>query len=530
MSAATGRAQDALAVGRYLTGLRRFLGSPIPPPRAISQVEQGLKRREKSFLDLADGAIYGNPASPYRRLLEHAGVEPCDLRDLVRDRGLEGALHALQSAGVYVKIEEQRGLVPIRRGSLEIRVGPADFGNPLIRRELETATGGSRSRGRRIPVDFEHFAHEAGYTALFLRAFGVERSPVALWFPVPPGHAGLSNMLCHAKLGTPPQRWFSQYRWHLQPANAKFWALTVATVYGSRLSRLRLPRPEYAPLEDATRLARWLDERRRAGVAAVLETNCSSAVRLCRVSLDRGLDLSGSLIRVGGEPFTEAKAAVLAEAGARAVCHYGMGELGRVGLACAEPSRHDDCHLALDKLAVISRERPIPGSGETVPALGFTTLLPSAPIVALNLQSGDYAEIERRSCGCAVGRAGLDVHLHSIRSYEKSTSEGMNFLGPELLALVDDFLPRRFGGTPTDYQLVEHERGALTRIELLVSPRVADAAPGEVAEAALDFFAARGGSQGLMIDRWRQAGAFSVVRREPRPTPAGKVLPLHLER
>lgn len=530
MRAVPGPAADALALGRYLSGLRRFLRSPIPPQRAISRVEQGLERREESFLDLVERAIYSNPASPYRRLLHHGGVEPGDLRSLVQRRGLEGALEALQEAGVYVNLEEQRGLVPLRRGSLEIHVGPHDFHNPLIRRELETATGGTRSSARRIPVDFEHFSHETGYQALFMRAFEVEGRPLGLWFPVPPGHAGLNNMLRYAKLGKPPQRWFSQYRWQLHPANVKFWGLTAATVYGSRLGRLRLPRPEYAPLEDATDLARWLDDSKRTGFPAVLETNCSSAVRLCTASLERGLDLSGSLLRVGGEPFTEAKATVLAETGARVACHYSMGELGRIGIACAAPSERDDCHLATDKLAVIPHERAVPGTAETVPSLTFTTLLPTAPIIALNLQSGDYAEIERRSCGCAVEGAGLDVHLHSIRSYEKSTTEGMNFLGPELLALVDDFLPGRFGGAPTDYQLVEHERAALTRIELLVSPRVADAGPGEVADAALDFLAARGGGQGLMIDRWRQAGAFSVARREPRPTPTGKILPLHLER
>jgi hypothetical protein len=106
----------------------------------------------------------------------------------------------------------------------------------------------------------------------------------------------------------------------------------------------------------------------------------------------------------------------------------------------------------------------------------------------------------------------------------------MNFLGAELLALVDEFLPGRFGGGPTDYQLLEREEAALTRIELLVSPRISGADPGDIAEAALEFLAARGGGQRLMIDRWRQAGAFRVSVQEPQATRTGKVLPLHVQR
>jgi hypothetical protein len=33
----------------------------------------------------------------------------------------------------------------------------------------------------------------------------------------------------------------------------------------------------------------------------------------------------------------------------------------------------------------------------------------------------------------------------------------MNFLGTDLLRLIDEVLPARFGGAPTDYQFVERE-------------------------------------------------------------------------
>lgn len=519
---------DAHAAVRYVRALRRFLRTPVTPQSAIARVESGVRRREHAFLDLAERAIYANPTSPYRRLLSDRGVELDDLRRLTEDEGLEGALARLRDAGVYVTLEELRGMVPIRRGSLELHVDEPEFDNPLVRGELETGGRGTRSAGRRIPVDFDNFAQEAGYQALFLRAFAAERRPIGLWFPIPPG-AGINNLLRQAKLGRPPARWFSQYRWRRRRENLSWWGLTTATVYGGGM-RQPLPRPEYVPLAEAGRVARWLADLRRAGSPALLETNCSSAIRLCGAAIEQGLDISGSLLRVGGEPFTDPKAAVMAEAGTRACSHYSVGELGRVAVACGAPDELDDCHLALDKLAVTRRDRPAGDGAESVPSLTFTTLLSTAPRIALNLEVGDYAELERRDCGCALGEAGLDLHLHSIRSYEKLTTEGMNFLGAELLALIDEVLPARFGGRPTDYQLVERSEGAVTRIELRVAPRIGAADRDEITRIALEYLAGRGDGQRMMVDWWRQAGTFGVSRREPQATRSGKVLPLHLAR
>ena len=50
----------------------------------------------------------------------------------------------------------------------------------------------------------------------------------------------------------------------------------------------------------------------------------------------------------------------------------------------------------------------------------------------------------------------------------------MNFLGADLIRLIEEVLPARFGGAPTDYQFVEREdaRG-LPKVDLRVSPRIA---------------------------------------------------------
>lgn len=522
--------RSVAAAARYVRGLPRFLRAPLTPDEAIAEVEGQMRQREDSFLHLVGQAVYANPRSPYRRILEHLGVELGDVRALVHDHGLEGALESLHDAGVYLTHEEFRGLAPIRRAGLELSVRPDDFSNPLLVGEFETGSGGSRGAARRIATDFDLFAYEAGYQALSLRAFGLEGRPLALWHPVPPGHAGINNVLRHAKLGRPPERWFSHYRWGARAGSLKFAAFTAYAVYGSRLFGRPLPRPEYTPLKRSSQVARWLAEMRARGTPAVLETNCSSGVRACLAAIEHGIDISGSFLRLGGEPFTEAKAAVVERAGARACCNYSTGEVGRVALACARPEALDDSHLLTPKLAVVKRPHPARGPVDGgLSALLLTTLHPTAPQLMLNVESDDRAAVERRSCGCPLGEVGLTTHLHSIRSYEKLTAEGMTFLGSDLFSLVDEVLPARFGGAPTDYQLTEREDEALPAVEVIVAPHVGPVEEGEVTSVVLGFLSDCGDGQRMMADRWRQAGTLRVARREPATTAAAKVPPLHFE-
>jgi hypothetical protein len=52
---------------------------------------------------------------------------------------------------------------------------------------------------------------------------------------------------------------------------------------------------------------------------------------------------------------------------------------------------------------------------------------------------------------------GWTTHLRDIRSQEKLTAGGMTFLDTDLIRVLEEVLPARFGGAPTDYQLVEEE-------------------------------------------------------------------------
>jgi phenylacetate-coenzyme A ligase PaaK-like adenylate-forming protein len=287
-----------------------------------------------------------------------------------------------------------------------------------------------------------------------------------------------------------------------------------------------MPWPRRVPVSDAAEVARWLELKARTGRPALVETTASSAVRVCSAALAAGLDISDTFFRLGGEPYTSSKAAVVAAAGCRAIAHYSMNEVARAGVACAAPSSVDDVHVVTDKLAVIRHEREI--GGRQIGSLLLTTLLSSSPKLMLNVECDDHGVLERRHCGCPVGEAGFDLHLHTIRSVEKLTSEGMNFLRDEILEVVEHVLPSRFGGSPTDYQVVEREVDGLPRVSIVVSPGVGALDEAQVIRVALDALGAGPGYRSMMAGIWAEGETLRVERREPYATSSAKILPLHV--
>jgi phenylacetate-coenzyme A ligase PaaK-like adenylate-forming protein len=262
------------------------------------------------------------------------------------------------------------------------------------------------------------------------------------------------------------------------------------------------------------------------GTPALMVTTASGGVRTCMAAMERGLDIEGTLFSLTGEPYTAAKAAVIEEAGATGASQYAMAEAGAIGMACAAGDAYDDVHLLGDKVATIQRPTRVGDNGATVDALVHTTLLASSPKLMLNVDSGDYAVMEERDCGCGAFPAPFRTHLHTIRSHEKLTSEGMSFLGSDLITLLEEVLPTRFGGRPTDYQLLEREEGGLTRASLVVRGDVGEIDRDEVAGLTLDFLRSRGQPERLMAEIWDQGQTLEVIRDEPRLTPGSKIMPL----
>ena len=120
---------------------------------------------------------------------------------------------------------------------------------------------------------------------------------------------------------------------------------------------------------------------------------------------------------------------------------------------------------------------------------------------------------------------GMRLHVHGVHARDKLTSEGNLFLAGDLLTLVDEVLPARFGGAPTDYQLVEEEDGGVPKVAVVVRPSVGAVDEAEVVEAVLAHL--RGIPRlALMAGIWEDGRTLRVVRREPEHTVRGKILAL----
>jgi hypothetical protein len=151
--------------------------------------------------------------------------------------------------------------------------------------------------------------------------------------------------------------------------------------------------------------------------------------------------------------------------------------------------------------------------------------------VILNVESGDYGTLERGDCGCALEKVGFGLRVHHIRSFEKFTSEGMNYFYGDLFELLEETFPSEFGGGPGDYQLVEEEDvNGQTRLTLVVHPEVGELDEGKILARLRVAFS--NGSRGNRFTTgvWENAGTFRIKKQVPHTSPRGKILPLHISR
>jgi len=517
---------DVLIGARFLRKLPSFLRDPLTIDEARVILRARLERRETAFLALVRRGIYENRASPYRPLLAHAGCEYGDLERSVTRDGVEGTLRDLFRQGVYLTVDEYKGRRPIQRGSTSISIDPVQLRNPQSACHVPVRTSGSRSRRMPVPMDLTFIRDCAVNVLLWLHARGAVESVKAHWQV--PGSGAMARLLEYASF-SPPVRWFSP----IDPTAAGLhplyrWSAT-ALQWGSRLARVPLPRSEYVPFDDPLPIVRWMDNVLRAGGTPHLHTWPSSAVRVAQAAATAGVDLDGAQFTVVGEPITDARLAVVRRVRAQAWPRYGSVESGGIGYGCVAPERADEVHLLQDCVAVIQAGADGPARDLPVNALLLSSLRPTAPVVLLNVSLGDQASVGSRACGCPLEKLGWTTHLHTVRSYEKLTAGGVTFLDTEAIRVLEEVLPSRFGGTPTDYQLVEDAaEDGQPRLRLLVRPEVGPLDPHAVATAFLDAIGE--GSQGarLMALRWRDTKVLRVQRQAPLTTPSGKILHLHL--
>ena len=519
---------DMKMYGRFAWGLRGFLRQTITLEEARAIVRRRLAERDTNFLRLVERGIFGYPRSPYRPLLKLAGCELGDIRQMIHARGLEGTLHALSEAGVYVTFEEFKGREPIVRDGQVISVKDRDFDNPYLSHYYGAQSGATTGAGTRVMIDLDHLAAQAPQLMLNQDVHGLLDVPTAIWYEILPG-TGLSSILSRACYGRVPQKWFSPIMSRDVKPSLKYRLATQYIVVMGRLFGAPIPWPEPVPLDQAIVVARWASEMVKAHGACAIRTHVSKALRACIAAREAGLDLTGATFAGGGEPPTPAKVREITRTGARWVPSYFFVEAGGVGLGCARPADGNDLHFLKDSLALIQHPRQVPGWGVSVDAFHFTTLLPTAPKLMLNVQSDDYGLIEHRSCGCLLESYGYTEHLRHIRSYRKLTGEGVTLVGSEMVQILEEVLPARFGGSPLDYQLLEEEDdGGFTKLSLVVSPRVELADETKVIEVVLEALGRSSAAADIARAIWSQARTLRVKRMEPVWTARGKLMPLHL--
>jgi hypothetical protein len=383
---------------RFARELRGFLGTQLNESDCLRLVRDHLDNRRNRFLDILRFGVFQNPQSPYRRLLEHAGLALSDVTAMVDRSGIEGALEELYERGVYLTLDEFKTRTPIRRAGLEFTIRPCDLDNSLIAGHYESKTGGSRGTRTRLLIDLDLLAHEAAHTFLLYSEFGLTGRPAAIWRELPPEIVGLKTFLRHAKLGRPIAKWFNHRKRISHPEDLKFYLFTLATRCLARMYGSPMPPFENVALSDVRRVAQWLADMKRQGSPALLDTNPSTGVRVCLAAKENNWDIAGTFFRFSAEPYTDARARIVHEAGCRAASHYSASEAGHIGLACGDAQGVDEVHIMADKVGVIQRHKEVGQSGCSVGRIIFALGL--CAICFSNYVSGTtgYAFIVRDIC------------------------------------------------------------------------------------------------------------------------------------
>jgi hypothetical protein len=513
--------RDAAGLVPYV---RALLAEPIELSTSIAHVRSAVARRAETFLDTLERTVFAAPASPYRPLLEAARYDLARVRSLVGSDGVEGALERLGRDGVYVTIDEFKARRELRRGAVTIRLTDRAFDNPLVKSGLAAASGGTRSAGLWTTISVGNHRLGARHLALALDAYGLSERPLAVWLPYAHG-ASLWAVLALAASRNTPGRWFTQIA--AGAGSRATYGRYLATRAVAALYGVGLPRATHVPVGEESTVLAWVDQHAPRAPCGVFTTP-SSALRLALAAKRAGHRLSHVTFITIGEPLTPVKLAMIREVGARAFSSLGFTEFGRATYGCAAVAEGDDGHLCLDEIAVIQRRRPVDRFGTEVDALLFTSLSADARQILINTETGDGATLGPRACGCPLEALGWTRQLSGIRSFEKLNAEGHLFYGSQLITLVEETLPARFGGDPTDFQLLEEEdRDGFTRLSILVHPRLDRVDEAAVLGCVRDTLAALHPTNARV---WTETGTLRLRRDAPRVTRSGKLMTLHREK
>jgi len=502
---------------RLLARLPSYLHHPFTVAESRAILRRRFERREADFLLLAKGAIFGNRRSPYLPLLAGAGCEYGDLEHTVRADGLEAALVRLYRSGVYLTSDEFKGRRTAARGSMTVSAGPFRLRNPLISPHYWASTSGGREPATAVPIDLDCIRDRAVNMYLAVDSRGGAGWTNAVW-----AMPALAPILWFSACGGPAARWFWPIGRRTPGLPARYRWSARAVTWTARLSGVRLPAARCVPPEAPLPIARWMRRTLDTGGIPHLWTFVSAAARLCRAALEAGVDLVGAQFTVTGEPVTNVRLAAIRRIGAEVFPDYGSADSGgTAACGCLAPEAPDDVHLFSDLNALIQADAaPFPSG-----ALLLTSLRPTAPFVLLNVSMGDRATVIERRCGCPVEALGWTTHLRDIRSFDKTTAGGMTFADADIVRILDEVLPERFGGGPGDFQLIEVEaEGGRPSLLIRVHPSLAAFDPAALADVFLSALGRSSMTSRIMALQIREARLLRIERGAASAAPSGKVL------
>ena len=516
-------AAELLAFARFLVGLPRFLKTPISFDEAEATVRANVATREQRLIDKLEAAVFSYASSPYLQLFECAGLTKDAVIQIIRSRGVEGALEEFRSRGVYVTWEEFKGRQTARRAGRTFHFKPEDFDNPMIKPGRSTSSSGSSGVPVRVGNDLEDNTQSCVDWSVLFRAWGLEDSPLVFWTADFSGMA-IRYLKC-SKIGKHYERWFisspvtspgEKFRARLVHGYTRFWA--------------GYPKAEPAPLNACEPLLHCLLQYLEEGRRPILNCTPSGALELSRRAVRTGRSLRGVHFLLGAEPLSEARRAGIVASGAVPIPTYGTSEAGWIGAQFPGAEHADEVAVFRDAYAVI----PLPedNSDEThaVSPLLLTNLRPAAPKVLINTGIGDTARISTYRPSQYAESLGYDLCLHQIRSFGKVTVFGSTFAMADLRILLEDILPRTCGGGPGDYQLVETEEEGAARLILRVNPDVTGTHSDEIRQTFLAELEALQHFYGPMTQVLEQGPNLLIKRQKPTVGPTGKLSPVIMQK
>jgi hypothetical protein len=504
---------------RKLRGLREWLRRDTTAEYQ-ALIRNQLGSREQVWLQIVQKAIFEGPENPYNQMFDLAGCRYPDLEESVRREGLESTLRTLHRAGVYLTHYEFKGESPIVRGGRRIASGGNSFLNPLARWDLEAASGGSRSDGTISRYGSGYRKYVSAYRWLQVEEFRLRERVHALLFPALPSPQGMSFALDYARLGCRVERWFALASSLTDPLYYR--TTTRLMLAAARLASFRLPNPTPIRPNHYRPVAEWIGRRKQRGDQVAVSCYVGPAVGVAAAGLQHGIDISGTLFLMAGEAQTEARLRCIADAGCEVASRYHITEIGPIGFGCRHMAGASCVHLFRDSVAAITHRRAAPHTSFEVDSFLFTTLNPSAPNVLINVEMDDAGTLGDTTCDCAFSAVGLSGAVRDVASFGKLTGRGVTLAGTDIVRVLETALPARFGGYPTDYQLVQQPPDVRPELRLRVHPRVSLPRPGHLQR----FFQEQVLGGALLPEVQRMVETVEVERGEPLVTGGGKVLHL----